>query len=88
MSDILLELEKNSLAKQIATSIGIPLPPILKRYKGPWKERILEDKKNQRWWLWKNNCPRYISNYTFKSWCSNLYRSFYRTTSTFHIRRD
>jgi len=45
MNDILLELEKNPLTKQIATSIGIPLPPILKRYKGPWKERILEDKK-------------------------------------------
>ncbi|GIX41475.1 MAG: 3-oxoacyl-ACP reductase [Leptospiraceae bacterium] len=47
MNDILLEIEKNPLAKQIATTVGIPLPPILKRYKGPWKERILEDKKIQ-----------------------------------------
>jgi 3-oxoacyl-[acyl-carrier protein] reductase len=47
MNDILLEIEKNPLTKQIASTIGIPLPPILKRYKGPWKERILEDKKIQ-----------------------------------------
>lgn len=45
MNDLLLELEKNPFTKQIATTIGVPLPPLLKRYKGAWKERILEDKK-------------------------------------------
>ncbi len=45
MSDLLLELSKEPLAKNIASSIGVSLPHPLRRYRSPWKERILDGKK-------------------------------------------
>lgn len=44
MNDLLLQISKDPVSKQIASSIGIPLPYPLKRYKGEWKQRILENK--------------------------------------------
>ncbi|MFN3603166.1 MAG: 3-oxoacyl-ACP reductase [Leptonema sp. (in: bacteria)] len=44
MKDLLLQISKDPFSKQIASSIGIPLPYPLKRYEGQWKERMLENK--------------------------------------------
>ena len=46
MSDFLLELGKNPNARKLVKSIGLPLPmpQALKRARGPWEERPLQDK--------------------------------------------
>ncbi len=67
MSDLLLELEKNPITKQIAQSIGVPLPPQLKRYKGPWKERILEEKKIKVGGYNKTNVQEIIAQTLFRA---------------------
>src|SRR5690242_8098838 len=45
MSDLLLEISKNPNARKIVKRLGlpIPLPENLKRAKGPWEERPLQD---------------------------------------------
>ncbi len=45
MNDLLLELSKNPQAKKIVQSLGlpIPMPQPLKRLRGPWPERVLDD---------------------------------------------
>jgi 3-oxoacyl-[acyl-carrier protein] reductase len=45
MSDFLLELSKNPQARRFIDSLGLPisLPQELKRARGPWRERPLED---------------------------------------------
>jgi 3-oxoacyl-[acyl-carrier protein] reductase len=47
MSDFLLELSKNSNARKLIQSLGlpIPLPQSLERARGPWEERPLADRK-------------------------------------------
>src|SRR5438105_2283654 len=47
MTDVLLELSKNSFARKLVASAGlpIPMPQALARPKGPSVERFLEDKQ-------------------------------------------
>jgi 3-oxoacyl-[acyl-carrier protein] reductase len=42
MSDLLLNLGGNSAARSVMNTVGIPVPPQLKRARGPWVERPLE----------------------------------------------
>lgn len=42
MSDLLLNLGGNPAARSVMNTVGIPVPPQLRRAKGPWIERPLE----------------------------------------------
>lgn len=44
MDDLLLQISKDTISKQIFERLGIPLPFPLQRYRDSWKDRILEDK--------------------------------------------
>lgn len=47
MADFLLELSQNPNARRVIRGLGLPvsLPPVLKRAKGPWEARPLDDER-------------------------------------------
>jgi len=47
MSDVLLNLGGNKAARSVMNTVGIPVPPQLKRARGPWAERPLEGRTVQ-----------------------------------------
>jgi 3-oxoacyl-[acyl-carrier protein] reductase len=44
MSDLLLSLGGNKAARTVISSLGLPVPPQLRRARGPWADRPLDDR--------------------------------------------
>ncbi len=44
MSDLLLQLGGNKAARTVISSLGLPVPPQLRRGRGPWEDRPLDDR--------------------------------------------
>ncbi len=44
MSDLLLQLGGNKAARTVISSLGLPVPPQLRRGRGPWADRPLDDR--------------------------------------------